>query len=915
MIGSLDKSLQDLNDCGCCEDGSSSLPIERYNRPGLSAIEYRIGTHATFKNQMIDRLSSSQFPQLQSLKVRDDSDFAIALLDAWSMSLDVLTFYQERIANESFLRTATEQRSIYYLASLIDYSPRPGVAASTYVAIEMESAAGAPVESKVPVSTKMQSIPGPGEKPQFFETIEEITARPEWNSISPLLAEKQLVLAVMPMTLLEGVGFNIEIGDEILVVEDENGDSWKFNRVSSSLVDNEKNTTSLEFIAEIATPAPFVFFYAQVATFVATPMTMSNSVISSNILTSTWSTPNLLALSATQKWSLSTLSTNILSQISIPEEPGRTGVFSVSQRTGVFGHNAPQWSSLSSVQRYGERITNSSNVTVAVAAAYPSSANWDSPTPTLLTESKSNNYLHLDAVYDGIGIGSWIVLKNSNNLTRLYKVSAVSEVSRVNFSISAKVTRLTLDSNQDLSLFNIRNTSVFVMNAKALKLAKLPIKDTVPASEKNSDKLFVATGGKNNSVILDKFDLNLKSGQKIVLSGMNMNLDGVVESEILTIDEVIFSNGFTELIFKEGMRNIYQRDTVSINANVVMVTHGESRQEILGNGDSAFPFQAFKLKQPPLTYVSAQTPSGAKATLEIRANSILWSETTQFRRHSPTDQVYIVRTNNEGETTVHFGDGINGARLPTGTENITAQYRQGMGQEGLLKKDQLALLISKPLGVKGVTNPIATSGAEDRESRDQARRNAPFTVLTLDRIVSLQDYEDFSQAFAGVTKSLVTWTWDGKTRGVFVTVSGPNGESIEEISATHINLVAAIKQYSDPLVPVWVKSYRPAFFIVEGKVKIDSQYERDLVLEQARVLLRDRFSFEARKFGQKVNRSEVVAAIQNINGVVGVKLETLERIDGSGNLLSMTPRPGTDELIAAELLTLDGRPVVLEAME
>ena len=42
------------------------------------------------------------------LKTRDADDFSIALLDASAVMLDILTFYQERLANESYLRTATQ---------------------------------------------------------------------------------------------------------------------------------------------------------------------------------------------------------------------------------------------------------------------------------------------------------------------------------------------------------------------------------------------------------------------------------------------------------------------------------------------------------------------------------------------------------------------------------------------------------------------------------------------------------------------------------------------------------------------------------------------------------------------------------------------------------------------------------------
>ena len=38
-----------LDECGCCEGLEVGTPAEVYNRPGLSAIAYRIGTHARFK--------------------------------------------------------------------------------------------------------------------------------------------------------------------------------------------------------------------------------------------------------------------------------------------------------------------------------------------------------------------------------------------------------------------------------------------------------------------------------------------------------------------------------------------------------------------------------------------------------------------------------------------------------------------------------------------------------------------------------------------------------------------------------------------------------------------------------------------------------------------------------------------------
>src|SRR5262245_27956229 len=112
-----------VNTCGCCEGVSVQTPAEINNRPGLSAIIYRVGTHSSFKESMLARLSSGGLPALEALTTRQDDDSTIALLDAWATVADVLTFYQERIANELYLRTATERRSVIELARLIGYQP------------------------------------------------------------------------------------------------------------------------------------------------------------------------------------------------------------------------------------------------------------------------------------------------------------------------------------------------------------------------------------------------------------------------------------------------------------------------------------------------------------------------------------------------------------------------------------------------------------------------------------------------------------------------------------------------------------------------------------------------------------------------------------------------------------------------
>src|SRR5437660_9495975 len=225
--------------CGCCKGIERLTPVTRLNRPGLNALGYRVGTHGSFLETMKARLSNLELPPelfeagaspspeqarpLLSLTTRVSSDPSIALLDAWATVADVLTFYQERIANEGFLLTATERRSILELARLVGYRLRPGVAASVFFAYTLEK--DSVVE--IPSGARAQSVPGPGELPQSFETSEKLLARSEWNNLKPRLTRPQLITlqgdfgtdaGTRETLYFEGVSTKLSAGDALLII-------------------------------------------------------------------------------------------------------------------------------------------------------------------------------------------------------------------------------------------------------------------------------------------------------------------------------------------------------------------------------------------------------------------------------------------------------------------------------------------------------------------------------------------------------------------------------------------------------------------------------------------------------------------------------------------------------------------------
>ena len=255
-----------------------------------------------------------------------------------------------------------------------------------------------------------------------------------------------------------------------------------------------------------------------------------------------------------------------------------------------------------------------------------------------------------------------------------------------------------------------------------------------------------------------------------------------------------------------------------------------------------------------------------------------------------------------------FGDGKSGARLPTGQENVKATYRAGIGSDGEVGAGSLTLLKTRPFGVRGVTNPLAASGAADPEKLENARTNAPLTVLTLDRIVSLRDFEDFARAFSGIGKAQAVNLWNGETYLVHITIADDNGDEVATTSTTYQNLRDAINAARDPTAEVQLDSFEPLAFNLKATVLYDASYLADDVQAEIEEALLDAFSFDRRDFGQPVTAAEIVSVIHQVEGVIAVDLDALysQQPDGQslvviGDISQIRPLTGITAISPANI--------------
>jgi predicted phage baseplate assembly protein len=277
---------------------------------------------------------------------------------------------------------------------------------------------------------------------------------------------------------------------------------------------------------------------------------------------------------------------------------------------------------------------------------------------------------------------------------------------------------------------------------------------------------------------------------------------------------------------------------------------------------------------------------------------------------SPKDRVYVTQPSSTGSPTVQFGNGVQGSRPPTGQLNIQARYRVGIGLAGMVAAGQLTQPIDRPQGLQSVSNPVAATGGADPATAADARESAPLPTLTLGRIVTLEDYQNFALAFAGIGMALASWTWFGAktngTRGIFLTVAGEGGSAISSNDLVVQNLTRAIQDYGLPNVPVAVASYVPVLFEIAAQVKVDSPaFDATQVIGKVWQSLASAFAFGMLAPGQGVAGSQIIQIAQGVPGVIAVRLTALNRSgaspEGANVLCASGPLPPQ----GAQILLLD----------
>ncbi len=745
-------------------DGSDPRVVA--NPAGLDSIAYRVDDFAGFRSAL---LSAHPHEQTLSAWRPETGDLGLQLLEWWAYLADVLTFYNERIANESYLRTAQLPASVAGLVGLLGYRPRPAIAAEgTLAAIRSTARPDEPLV--VPRGTQIASTATPGVDVQTFEADGASFSGPS-NVPIALAPDPRLAPSAGEghglTLLLQGVIGGLQPGDVLFLVPR----AWPEPDGLSGLN------------------------WAQVSVIGSAPARAPDGTINTSV--------DVARLAGADGWIGSAAAAD---------------------------YRLMRWT------QSGGLWTQTSD-----------------PAPLSVTDD-GELCVNLSASVRAVSPGDSVVI--DGDVPVLGRVSAVSE--RFSFvpypgssntpAIPVAHTVLTLavpdaraPANRSVTGVSIR----FGMRDVGLPIATpAATLDTLPAVVATPTNF--APPPDATAFVQDADGSGIPVGVTIV--------DGGVQ---------LYSIGMTPPTFSLTAPLEMFIDLVAVSRGTTVPA------ETLGIGDASLAGQAFTLQLAPLTYRA--TSAGIVSTLSVLVDGLAWNEAPSFFGQPPDARVFVIAPQPGGSTEVRFGDGINGARLPTGA-TIVASYRFGAGAASP-PAGRLTTINSPQPNLTAVRNPVAVWGGADAELPSGVRRNAPASVLTFGRAISAEDFATFAGLVPGVRRARAYWTWDDGHQRTLVKVYV--GDDAGAVAAATTALAGA----GDPNRPVTVAAATAIELSISGVLLIARDRVPADVCAAAGAALEDLFAAETMGIGAPLYESQIEAALL-VAGVTSVRGLSVRILDG-----------------------------------
>ncbi|HKC65922.1 MAG TPA: hypothetical protein VKB86_19920, partial [Pyrinomonadaceae bacterium] len=891
------------------------FPKRLNNRPGLSHIDYRIGTYSDIREALLRNLDKKE--NLSAWTYRGADDPGIALLEGASILGDILTFYQQLYANEAYLRTAQWRESISDLVRLLGYRLSPGLGGQATFAFEVKGDKPVTIPPGFPLKAEVEGSTSPVD----FETTKQAIAYPwlsKFNLYQPLATPSEITASTVefyiesPDQLTAASPVVLKAGDRLMLGEiDSTTNPLRLNNAEIVIVDSVRELHGVKLfkikgkLKRKGPPLPDVpqlaayklgrsfhhFGHNGPRTLVQPPDSITSTVTNNDDgSTTVESDPPLeYDISFFRSISGDTQSDTIFVDYAKPKPKATStggAYYAQEQSQGqyVIGYaNQNQSMSNASMGAYSWAVNESSYMGVVAS----------SPKPVVITDPVlAKTEFPLDAEVQDMATGVTLIVQTklynnsgggtSGEYAIVRDIKAIRTTS-VTWGLStATVSLLTLSQALDTSAdsgFNYMNITEVQFHETLSPLLTLRAA-YAPDSPSSLDTLnFYGTSAQaqtlaGRDLIFVKANAEpVRANVKTVEAGVD---DAQARLHKITIDRA-------DLNYADFPNT--PPYPVTVYGNIVDATQGKTEALTpLGNGDSRLAFQTFKIPKSPLTYLHSESATPPEVPeLQIYVNNRLWKRVSSFFGRKPDEEIYIVREDAEGDSWVQFGDGKTGARLPSGIKNVAAAYRTGTGAFGALKEKATVQAGARLEQLDKIQMPVPASGGAQPEDGENARDAAPGKIQSLDRLVSLEDFEREALAMAGVTRAAAAWQLVEGIPQVVLTVLMEEGrsETTEHLTKT---FAEANSGRGPDRFPITANPGKLQYVAIKATFGFDSTYLEEEVRKGIQKALgvstgkpgddqSGLFSLRRRNFGQKEYATTVAGVIQQVEGVMWVTVD------------------------------------------
>lgn len=145
----------------CSQPAAQSPPPARLP----VTIDYMSKDFASFRQALLDFIPT----RLPSYTERSEADIGMMLLELFAATADNLSYLQDRVANEAFLNSASQRRSVAGHLALIGYQMDEGASAHTWLQLQVAS------QPALPADLRVGNHAATGETQIVFEPLGEVT--------------------------------------------------------------------------------------------------------------------------------------------------------------------------------------------------------------------------------------------------------------------------------------------------------------------------------------------------------------------------------------------------------------------------------------------------------------------------------------------------------------------------------------------------------------------------------------------------------------------------------------------------------------------------------------------------------------------------------------------------------------------